>query len=312
MSKLDFHHLLLISELYQKIVKLLATVKPPGFRGISLLEVVMFFINELKKDNIWIRSAAMAYHFFLALFPALIFLLTLIPYVPINGLEKDVEVIGRSIIPPATFGLIWPTVKGIVSDKKAGLLSFSFILTLFLAAHGVYVMMVAFYKDSLAFVRRDFVRERLVAILLVIIETLVLILTFVIHFFGKSMIDFLVFNGFISHSIFPFFLSGLKWFIVLIMVFFGVSIIYYIAPSVIKRWLFISPGSIIAFLLITLATGAFFYYVSNFANYNKIYGSLGAIVILMIWFYWISFAILIGFELNTSIDHAFLKRVETE
>ncbi|HEY7534893.1 MAG TPA: YihY/virulence factor BrkB family protein [Thermodesulfobacteriota bacterium] len=268
-------------------------------------------MRELKKDNIWIRSSAMAYHFFLALFPALIFLLTLIAYIPIDGLEMEVEVLGKSIIPPDTFEFIWPAVKGIVSEKKTGLLSVSFILTLYLTTQGVYVMIMTFYKDSLAFVKRSFVKERLIAALLVIIETLLLLLAFAIHVLSTYVIGFLMHKG-TSHSITSLFLIGLKWFLEFFIVFFGVSFIYYVIPSVIKRWSFINPGSIIAFLMIILATAGFFYYVNNFADYNKIYGSLGAIVILMVWFYWVSFAILIGFELNTSIDHACLNNRKLE
>jgi membrane protein len=312
MNKYKLMESSLVSESYQRIFNLLETVKPPGFRGVSLLEVVRVFIRELRKDSIQIRSAAMAYHFFLALVPALIFLLTLIPYIPIHGLEINVEELGKSVIPPDTFELIWPTVKGIVSERKTGLLSLSFILTFYLTTQGVYVMMRAFYKDSQAFVKRNFVKERLIASFLVIIETIILLTAFAIHVLGTLTVDFLMDKGWISNRLTSFFLLGLKWLMEFFIVFFGVSFIYYIVPSVIKRWFFISPGSIIAFLLIIFATGGFFYYVDNFASYNKIYGSLGAIVILMVWFYWISFAILIGFELNTSIEHAFLKSKEVE
>ncbi|MCI0453510.1 MAG: YihY/virulence factor BrkB family protein [Candidatus Dadabacteria bacterium] len=312
MSKYKLNGLSLIPESYKKICELLDAVKPPGFRGISLLAVIRFFIRELRKDNIWIRSSAMAYHFFLALFPALIFLLTLIPYVPIHGLEINIEILVKSVIPPDIFELIWPTVKGIVSERKTGLLSLSFIITIYLMTQGVYVMMMAFNKDSQAFIRRNFFKERLIATLLVIIETLILLFAFSIHLLGTFAVDSLLNKGLVSDRFTSFFLLWLKWIMEFFIVFFGISFIYYFVPSVIKRWFFINPGSIIAFLLIILATVGFFYYVNNFANYNKIYGGLGAIVILMVWFYWISFSILIGFELNTSIEHAFLKSKEVE
>jgi len=274
----------------------------PGFDGIPFYDVLKFLINELKDNTIVTRAQAIAFSFFLAVFPFILFTFTLIPYLPIPNFQKNLIILLSDVLPTqSSMEFIKTNIFDVINKPRFGLLSFGFITALYLSTNGVITMTRSFDKTYDIYNRRNFLHQRWVALkltlLLFLLFTASIIVIIVGGIFTKWLLDIFGFLDALS----TFLVLGFKYIVVFFLFLYATSLIYYYGPAVKKKWKFITPGSILATFLSILISVLFSYYVKNFANYNKIYGSLGTVIILQVWFYLNSLVLLIGFELNASI-----------
>jgi membrane protein len=261
-------------------------------------------MTQIKKDNITERASSMAFNFTLSIFPTIIFLFTLIPYVPVPNLTEDLLAFLQENIPESIYDITASTILDIIKIPHGGLLSFGFVFALFSATNGVRVMIGAFNKCYKTADNRSFIKVVLVSCILVAFLSLIILAAVVISIIVKLELNQMEDNIQIGNRFFYYVLIISRLMLIFMIFFFTISTIYYLAPTVIVRWNFFSIGSLIAALLSLVFTTGFFYYINNFNSYNKVYGSIGAIIGVMMWFYFISIVLLIGFEINASIDLA--------
>lgn len=285
-------------------------VSLPGFEGVPIYYVIHFFIKEIQRDTISVRASSIAFNFFLAIFPAIIFFFTLIPYIPIDGLQENLNQIIKELMPANAYSLIQDTITGIINRPRSGLLSVGFIAAIYFATNGVAAIMEAFDKILSNFERRNFLHQRFIALKLTLILSLLLILTLVLIIGGNWIVDEILNYVQIKSFWAIGFLTGLKWFLIVFLLFNAISFIYYFGPATKRKWKFISVGSTLATVLTLLISLGFSYFINNFGQYNKLYGSIGSIAVFMVWMYLNSFALIIGFELNASIDFNKYKNLE--
>ncbi|HXH19961.1 MAG TPA: YihY/virulence factor BrkB family protein [Chitinophagales bacterium] len=273
----------------------------PGFDNIPLYDVFVFFRNEVRRNVISVRAKAIAFTFFLALFPALLFLFTLIPYIPIPNLQNDLIKFIKEFLPHEAFVMLETTITGVIKEQRGELLSIGLFLALFISTNGVMAMMESFDKSYAVFVKRSRLKMRLVALGLTLILFFLLVVSIITivegNLFLKSLLK--TFNRLNQFNFILF--STLKWIIIILLFFNSISLIYYYGPAVRKKFRFVSAGSTLATFLVILISIGFSYFVNNFGSYNRFYGSIGAIIALQIYIYLNAFAMLIGFELNASI-----------
>ncbi|HIA36851.1 MAG TPA: YihY/virulence factor BrkB family protein [Flavobacteriales bacterium] len=275
----------------------------PGFDGMALYEVIRFFIQSLKKGAILIRASSLAFNYILALFPGIIFLFTLIPYIPIDNFQEELLMLLEEIMPKNAYETISTTVEDLVIQRRGGLLSLGFIMALFFATNGVNSMINAF-NTSYKTAPRSALMQRLIALLLTVILSSLLITAILLIIFSELAMDFLIHKGLLNIDITYFLLIIGKWVTILALIFSAISFLYYLGPSKESRWRFISAGSTLATMLTIVTSLGFSYFVNNFGQYNKLYGSIGTLMVIMLWLHFNSAILLIGFELNVSIDKA--------
>ena len=275
----------------------------PGYSNLSLYEVSMFFYKGLVEGAITTRASSLTFNFFLAFFPSILVLFTLIPFVPIEGFQDELFTLMSEILPPSTFDATKVILDDIVNHEQAGLLSFTFILALYFSTNGVNAMITGFNATYHLKDKRTWWQLRLLSINLTVILALLLVLTIVFQLFSVGFIDSLVNEGYMKQFSADVILH-IKELILVLVLFIGYSILFYFGPADKKGWKFLSIGSITSTTLSVISSLAFSYYVTNFAQYNKLYGSIGTLLVILLWMYFNSIILLLGFELNASIISA--------
>lgn len=272
----------------------------PGFNGIPLFDVVRFFFIQIQKTSLNERASSIAFNLLLAIPPALIFIFTLIPYLPIKDLLEQVYELIRDVVPgKQNHGPIIDFLKDFANTQRSGLLSFGFLLALYFSSNAMIGIMGSFNKmNYIGFSQRHYFHDRWVAIKLTLILFLIIILSIVALVTRGAVLTWLGIEDPTIRTI----IFNVRWIVILMLFFFIISFIYRHAPAVHKKWKFINPGSILATFMMIAFTMGFSYYVVNFGNYDKLYGSIGTILILMLMIYFNSLVLLIGFELNVSIS----------
>jgi membrane protein len=242
------------------------------------------FRREIRDDAIGQGAAALAFYWMLALFPAAIFLLTLLAYLPIPHLERAVMHFARSTLPDDAGALLSGFVDNVLLRKRGGLLSFGAVLTIWSASSGIHALMhqlnVAWDVDE----RRPFWKRRAVALVIALSFVVLVIAAFGLIVFGRAL-----------H------LRLLRWLIVCIALNVGIALIYHFGPSVTRKFRLATPGSLLALAMLIVASVGFQVFVSRVARFNITYGSLGAAITLMLWLYLAGWAILLGAELDATL-----------
>ncbi|MFV0554114.1 MAG: YihY/virulence factor BrkB family protein [Mangrovibacterium sp.] len=279
----------------------------PGFDRIPLYDVMLLFFRSVvstDKGNINTRASAISYSMFIAALPTLIFIITLIPYIPIANFQVELLHLIEKFIPTSIFGVVNETLTEVITKPHADLLSFSFIMGIIFATNGIVALMQAFDASSLVDETRPWYVQRWIAVRLLFI--LAFLLTIAIAFItgGQRAINYLVGKDLIASQLNYYLLSTGNWLIIIGLFFFAYSFLFYFAPTKKTRYRFFSAGGTMSTALSILIFGGFNFYINNFSRYNKLYGSIGTVLIIMLLFYLIAFAILFGFELNASIAKA--------
>ncbi len=276
----------------------------PGFDGMPLYDVTLFFFNGLAKGYINARASAISFSFVLAVFPFLIFLFTIIPFVPINNFQAVLLDVIQGFLPATAWDSVKGTIVDVITRPRSGLLLLNFILTLYFSTNGVNSLIEAFNNTAHTIESRTVVKQYLISIVLVMIISLLLILSIGIMTFGKGLLEVIFPDAVTASYIYLATMGVLRWLIVVALLLVAISFLYFLAPAKRGRYRFISAGSMLATILMIITTLGFNYYVDNFARYNALYGSIGTLLIVLVWIYLNSISLLIGFELNASIMNA--------
>ncbi len=274
----------------------------PGFDKIPLYDVVTFFREEIKRDQLPVRAAAISFNFLLAIFPSIIFLFTLIPYIPIKGLDVIIHRFFEGVLPTSGYLFLESTITGITSIKRSGLLSVGFIFAFYFSTNGVRMLMLTFNKNHPIYSKRGFWRRRLASIRLTLYLFLLFLMAIVLILTGDN---FVLWVGELINwkdATGRLFLTIFQYLCILLLFFLGISLLYYYGPSVKDRWRFITPGATFATIFSIATSIGFGYLANNFLSYNEVYGSIGTLIVLMIWINLNSLVLLVGFEINNSID----------
>lgn len=275
----------------------------PGFSPLPLYTVVVFFLQEIQKDSLLNKASSLAYNFMMALFPSIIFLFTLIPYIPISNFQNQLMAIIALLLPENAYLAFETTLEDIVKNQNGKLLSLGFILALLFAANGINTLMQAFNKSSLIRESRSFIKQWYVALNLTLLTAFSLIVGVSVMVIGEFVITFVRNELHLADGAFWIYLIMIsRWLIIIIVYFVTTSLLYRYGPANSKKWKFFSAGSLLATVLAVITSFGFTYYINNFGTYNKLYGSIGTLLVVMIWLYLNSLILLIGFELNASLD----------
>ena len=288
------------------------TFIPRGFSGVSLYEVVTFVLKETQKDNLTTRANSVSFSLFLSIFPAIIFIFTLLPlFTIVQDYTTMLSDQLRGVIPKNAHEYIYSIINDITSIKRDSLLSFGALLALFFSSNGMLTLMSGFDKaHHETFKPRKWYISRLIAIGLTVVLTLLLIVSLIMLVLEGHVITYL--RDVIRFSdVLIFLFSVFNWFFAIFLVYTGISLIYTLGPSMHRRIPFINVGALIATILSLITSLGFSYFINNFGRYNEIYGSIGALIVIMVWIQFNSFILLVGFELNASISvHKQNKRKE--
>ncbi len=285
------------------IIRKSKKVSLPGFQKIPLYDVVFFLFNQFKKVGLNERAAAISYNLFMALPAALLFLFAIVPYLPETiNFKNHILDLFKNLAPNSS---TYQFIKKLLDDllqKHVGVFSFVFLLLMFYASNAMLGIIRSFDK-SIAEKKAYFMHKRWRAIKLTFILFL-LVIGSVLILVGQEQLAILLKKLFQMKrkAKIPWW-DSVRWIIIIALIFYGIAFIYKFAPSVKKRWKLLSPGSILATTLTILTTFAFSYWVNNFASYNKVYGTIGTVLIIMLLIFINSLVLLIGFELNVSITY---------
>jgi membrane protein len=277
----------------------------PGFEGVPVYDVFWFFINGIKKGSLNLRATAVAFNFLLALGPALVFFLAMLPYLPIHNFQESLKTILYQIIPSNSFITIEPLLTEVFT-RRGGLPILGLLTSLFFAQKGLNGIIEAFNATSHTIESRSWYQQRLVSVGMVFIFYALVVVLSILFLLSRDLITSLANAGQIDAK--PFLLISGKWIILITITFFSISFLYYMAPSRKTKWKFASAGSTVATILTIIASLGFTYFMDNIAQLNKFFGSIGAIVALMLWMNFNALNLLIGFELNASINNARLNK----
>jgi membrane protein len=257
--------------------------------------------SEIQDDNVFNGAAALAYYLMLAIFPMAIFLISLLPYLPIPNLQQAIMDLMHQILPQNAADLFQGVVENVTSQKRGGLLTFGLLFTIWSASSGMYAIMQQLNITYDVTEERPFWKVRGTAILLLLIFTILVVGAFALVILGGVIQDQL--SGLLGESgILLAFFAVLRWIIIALFLVLGFACIYYFGPDVEQKFRFITPGSLIGVGLLVLASLGFRFYIQNFGNYSATYGSIGAVIILMLWLYIAGLVILIGSEINATAE----------
>jgi len=282
----------------------------PGFQGLSLHDVGKFFFRELFNTKMNDRSAAATYNFLMAIPPTMLFLFSLVPYLPLTDVQETIKYAIFIITPTSNLqNSLTKVVDDFMNNERRDLLSFGIILTLFFSSNGMMGLMRTFDRELHEFyIERSGLKRRWTALKLTVMLIIVAILTLVALIIQSSALNDFILSIYDNTII----VRLISFLILVTLIFSSISLVYKYGPSLTNKFKFVSPGSVAATILIILATAVFFFLVNNFLNYNKVYGPIGSLIAFMVWIRINTLIILIGYELNVSILITRTKKDMTE
>lgn len=271
----------------------------PGFEGVPIFDVVRFFIKQVQTIGMTERASSIAFNFVMAIPPAIIFLFTLIPYLPITqAFQLELYGLIKDVIPgERDNAILIGFLQDFINNPRNGLLSLGFVLSLYFSSNAMMGIMRSFDKNYVGFTKRKGFHTRLVALKITGLLYLIVFSSLAILIARDVVLKWL---GIENEQLIAL-IMNLRWFVIVLLFFFCISFIYRHAPSVQKKWRLLNPGSVLATLLMLVMTLALSWWVSRFSNYNQLYGSIGTVLIIMVLIFINSLILLIGFELNVSI-----------
>jgi len=288
----------------ESLIELSRRVILPGFKGLSLYDVGRFFVLGLRNGAISTRAASIAYRFFLSLFPAVLFVVALIPYIPITGFQEQVFELITGAFPDELAVFVEQTIRDVVTQRRTGLVSVTFVFSLYMATRGVLGIIRSFDASYHDFDTHSRPRQWLVSVGLVVLFGSLVLAASVAQIAGGVVLSRLSELELLPSGGYTLLLTLARLSVVGVMVLLAVSILFYWAPGKEARAGFVSPGSLLTTIAILVVNAGFNIYLSNISRWNAVFGSLGTIIVLLLWIYANSVVLLIGFELNLSISEA--------
>jgi membrane protein len=266
-------------------------------------EIIRRTWSEVVADNCLGLAAQLAYYFFLALFPALLFLLAIISFVPIENLMETITTTLARVAPSDVLTLVQDQILKIAQEKDGGLLTIGMLGTIWSTSSGMTAIIDTLNQAYDIHEGRPWWKVRLTAVGLTVALAIFIVGSTVLVVAGPALAD-KVAASFQLGSAFAWTWKVLQWPVVFALASLGIAIIYYYAPDAEQDWIWITPGSILATLLWLLISLGFRFYVTNFGSYTESYGAVGGVIVVMLWFYLSGLAVLVGAELNAEIEHA--------
>ena len=295
------------TKLYKKAFDWLKTARLSKSRT-PVFKIVQVLIKKFEETNEHQQASSIAFSFTLSLFPTLLFLFSILPFIAyqlqIPNLSNQVLSLLKQSIPLGIYDFVAPTIIDILNNPRGDLLSFSFFFALYAATSGVVEMMNTFNLNYKYSEKRNFIKKRLIAMGLAFLFAFLLIFAVAVIIVGQFVLEFFREYHIMEENFLYYLFIFLRYIVSFLVFYIGISIVYYVAPAATNQWRFFSVGSTIASILVIFSTYGFSFYLSNFAAYNKLYGSIGTIIALMIWFYLLAWILLLGFTLNASISEA--------
>ncbi|MBE0675818.1 MAG: YihY/virulence factor BrkB family protein [Bacteroidales bacterium] len=276
----------------------------PGFQGVPVAEVVRFVAKGFKKGVLVTRASSIAFNFLIALLPSSFFLFTLIPFIPIPNFQEELIEFFKYLMPETAFSFLESTIVDVITRKSGSLLLFMFGATVIFSTNGIHALINAFVVSAHHFKSRTWFEQRKISLVLLAIIMTLIALAGGVLIIGKLITTRMVELEIIESGALSYILRALKSIVNLALLFLAISFLYWLAPARRSEFRFFSPGSILATLLFVITSLGFSAYVNHYGQFNKLYGSIGTLMIILIWLYLNSIALLIGFELNVSIKAA--------
>ena len=289
--------------MYTKFTAFFKNIKLPFLQGISLYELLHFYISGIIQGALSYRAAAVSWSFFMALFPFALFILNLIPYIPIEGFQKDFLEFVAQAVPPNTYGAIENIINDILHNSHSGLLSSGFILSVFLMTNGVNAVMSGFETSEHIIVKRAFFRQYFVALAISLLLSFILILTVAAIIVSEVVIQKTIIQDVLSSRISDriSLIQTSRYLFVLIMIVFIIAILFKFGIHQTRKRAFITIGTVFTTVLIVVTSYFFGIWVVKFSKYNELYGSIGTLLIVMFYLWINCMILLLGFELDASI-----------
>ncbi len=273
----------------------------PGLEGLSLYDLWEIYSVGIIKGTFSTRAGSIAFSFFMAIFPFLLFILNLIPYVWfIDDFQLEVLAFMDTLLPPQTSEFFNEIFADIVNNPRGGLLSITFILSIFLMTNGINAIFTGFEFSYHTTINRSIIRQYLVALGTSIIIALMLLLSVIAFVYLTYIIEDLKAMGIFSDNLYWAQIG--RYLVFVLLIYNAVATLYYFGTKEGRNSRYFSVGAFFTTLLIMLTTFLFSIYIENFSTYNKLYGSIGALLILMVYIWINANILLLGFELNASIN----------
>jgi len=282
------------------LVKFGKKIKIPGLQGMSLYDVLEMYIIGIVEGALTTRAGGIAFSFFMAVFPFMLFILTLIPYIPIDGFPEGLFSFIKDILPPQTFEAVDLVLNDILNNQYGGLLSFGFLLSIFLMTNGVNAIFGGFEYSYHVKEMRNIFRAYFISLGVSLLTSLFLIVTIILVILYQVALTKINENGWLNTDDLNLFYYG-RGFLFLVMIFTIVSLLFRYGTKQGKETRFFSGGAILTTILSLCTFYLFGIYVVKFAQYNQLYGSIGTLLILMLFVWLNSIILLLGFELNASL-----------
>jgi membrane protein len=277
----------------------------PGFDGVPLGMVGKLIVKGLFARGVLVtRASSIAFNMLMALLPATIFFFTLIPFVPIPDFQDELIRLFENMMPANAYKFLENTIVDVIKNRSGTLLIVMFLATITFSTNGIHALIHAFNVSMHEFESRTWIQQRKIAVIILLLTLLMFGMAGALIILSRSVVNRLVELDALKINLVFYVVMTLKWILVVGMLFLAISTLYYMAPAKKKDFRFISPGSIVATVLFIATSLAFSAYVNNFGQYNKLYGSIGTLMVILIWLYLNSVALLVGFELNVSIKAA--------
>lgn len=288
--------------LVRRVLIISKKIKLPWLQGLSFYDLMKIYLVGISEGAISYRAAAIAWSFFMALFPFALFILNLIPYIPIKGFQDDFLGFVQQSVPPTTYDAIFTIINDILTNSNTGLISTGFFMAIILMANGVNAVLGGFESSNHIQIssKRKFFRQYFVAVALSILLSLVLIITVAAIVFFEVIIQKTKLQDVLSDNI-PLIEMG-RYVFVILMILITTSLLFKYGIKREKNRVFISIGSVFTTVLIIISSYFFGVWVVGFSKYNQLYGSIGTLLVIM-FYVWINCMILLlGFDLNAAID----------
>lgn len=289
-----------IKRFLEPVKNWLSQIHPFGSQ-ISVYRFLQILWGNIFTFDLDQRATSVAFSFLLAVFPAILFLFTLIPYIPIDDLDFLIMEFIRGIMPEGLYGVVAQTIYDIISRPRGDILSFGFLFSLYAATNGINSLTNAFNVALDKKKDRSFVKSKGLAAFVIIILISVLVLSVLLLIVGKIVLNYITEHVPGGSNLNIFGIKTLGYLSIFFIFYFGIASLYYFAPAIINRIRFFNFGAAFSSILCILATNLFSFYLENFSSYNKLYGSIGTLIAIMVWIYLISLILILGFEINVDI-----------
>ncbi|MEZ4852646.1 YihY/virulence factor BrkB family protein [Flavobacterium sp.] len=284
----------------KQLIGLAKKITFSSLEGMSLYDILEMYVMGILKGAFSYRASAIAFSFFMALFPFALFILNLIPYIPIDNFQEDFLYFVSINVPPNTYDAIQLTIYDILNNSYNSLLSSGFILSIFLMTNGVNAIFGGFEMSEHITVTRGFFKQYFMALAISLSLSFLLIITVVAILFFEVLIQQIKARGFITNEVIL--IQWGRYLFVTLMILIATSILYKFGTRETRDVKFFSYGTFITTLLFLVSSYVFGIYVEKFARYNELYGSIGTLLVLMFYIWINCMVLLLGFELNATLS----------